>query len=38
MDLDECLKIIPTLCYLSTVYVFYKMYENLNKQIQELKK
>ena len=38
MDLNDCLKLTETLCYLSTMYLFYKMYDDINKKLNELKK
>ena len=37
MYLDDCLKLTETVCYLSTMYLFYKMYDNVNKKLNELK-
>ena len=38
MYLDDCLKITEVLCYLSTMYIFYRMYDDINKKIDGLHK
>ena len=38
MDLNDCLKLTEILSHLTTMYLFYEMYEDINKKINELKK